>query len=372
MGKNNARLENKSLFMQAGIDTKTGLPLHVIGSMPSELKQGIKKQLRILDEQNAVNRYVWYNLPAKLSSQELERLLYYKGQLCFFYCEPLEEFYFMPYALDGSIDFYGRFNTIHPVPIAEGTNQEEKNLFDTQNQYLSTLKLKVHYDIPLDELTYQDITSSCVLLHDYSKQLSQTIIARQIIQEPLLDFMSECIPLMRTGLKNSTGVQAMRVGNQDEASNVKMANLSIDDATLKGQRLIPVIGQLEFQDLAKGDISRAEEYLMAMQSLDNFRMGLYGLKNGGLFSKNQYQNQMEISMNSGQATSPLQDGLTIRQRFCDIVNSIWGLGISCEIAESEIQFDTNGDGYMVTDNDQSGIPGEQDEVVGGMINDIDG
>ena len=36
----------------------------------------------------------------------------------------LDEFYFMPYALDGTIDFYGRYNTIHPVPMTSGTDDK--------------------------------------------------------------------------------------------------------------------------------------------------------------------------------------------------------------------------------------------------------
>ena len=105
---------------QAGINPRTGLPVK-FGGLKCMLKEDIKKALRIQDEQDAVNRYVWYNLPANITSQELERMLYYKGQLCFFYFKDLDEFYFMPFALDGSIDFYGRYNTIHPVPMSSGT-----------------------------------------------------------------------------------------------------------------------------------------------------------------------------------------------------------------------------------------------------------
>ena len=36
----------------------------------------IKKFLRLIDEQ-----YTFYNLPANITSQELERMLYHKGQL---------------------------------------------------------------------------------------------------------------------------------------------------------------------------------------------------------------------------------------------------------------------------------------------------
>lgn len=269
----------------------------------------------------------------------------------------------MPYALDGTIDFYGRFNTIHPVPMAEGQSDTEKALYKAQRDYLSTLKLNVLYDIP-DEVTYDTIKNSCVLIHDYTKQLSQTIIPRQIVQEPILDLMSECIPFMHTALMNSTGVQAMRVNSQDESANVIAANYSLKRAALNGKRYIPVVGAIDFQDLASGQVAKAEEFLMAMQSLDNFRLSLYGLDNGGLFQKKSHMLEAEQKMNSGVSKSALTDGLLIRQRFCDIVNSVWGLGISCEISETAMGMDNNGD--MVADDsmDQSGMAqGDQQEVV---------
>ena len=45
--------------------------------------------------------------------------------------------------------------------------------------------------------------------------------------------------------------------------------------------------------------------------------------------------QSEQDMNSQKAQSAYQDGLLLRQEFCNIVNSIWGLGIWCE-ANSDI------------------------------------
>lgn len=92
-------MPNLEALISAGIDPRTGLPLKATSSCKSDLKAQVKKMLRIIDEQDAVNRYKWYNLPCNLSSQEVERMLYYKGQLCFFYFDQLDEFYFMPYAL---------------------------------------------------------------------------------------------------------------------------------------------------------------------------------------------------------------------------------------------------------------------------------
>lgn len=363
--KGKSAIYDLDLLIQAGIDPKTGLPIKAGGLTDGGLKQNIKAALRVLDEQNAVNRYVWYNLPCNISSQELERLLYYKGQLAFFYCEPLDDFFFMPYALDGTIDFYGRFNRIHPVPMANGTTETEKALYKAQEDYLSTLKLDVLYDIPLEPV---DPLSSCVLLHDYTKQMSQTIISRQMLQDPIIDAMSECIPYMKTALQNGTGVLGMRVNSQDEQSNVHAANNSITRAALNSQRYIPIMGNIDFQELAGGELSKAEEFMMAMQSIDNFRLSLYGLDNGGLFQKKSHMLEAEQNMNTAHAKSPLEDGLSIRQRMCDIANAIWGIGMSCEISESAIGADMNLDGMIGDNYDQSGMAGG-DQPEGGIEDD---
>lgn len=362
MAKNNARLINEDvvgLYNSAGINPVTGQPTRAENNC--SLKNSIRKQLRIIDEQDAVNRYVWYNLPCELTGQELERMLYYKGQLAFFYFKDLDEFYFMPYALDGTIDFYGRFNTIHPIPMAEGTDDDTKAMVAKQAALLSTIKLDVLYDVPLE--LDKSPENYCVLLHDYTKQLSQNILPRQQLQDGLLNVMSDMIPFMRTSLLNATGVSGMRVASEDDESNVKAANLTVDSAALNGQKWIPIIGNLEFQDLTQGSTAKGEEFLLAMQSLDNFRLSTYGLENGGLFEKKQYQNTMQTSLNgNGQVGNPLQDGLSIRQHFCDVVNSVFGVGISCEISEVATGSDFNQDGAFIDEQDQSGtMVGQQPE-----------
>ena len=55
---NNARLPDFSTYWQAGIDPKTGLPLKFMSGNKAVLKEDIKKFLRLIDEQDAVNRYV--------------------------------------------------------------------------------------------------------------------------------------------------------------------------------------------------------------------------------------------------------------------------------------------------------------------------
>ena len=354
-----AKMTDIQLYMQAGIDPKTGMPMKFGGSKVA-LKEDAKKLLRIVDEQDAVNRYVWYNLPCNITSQELERMLYYKGQLCFFYDKDLEDFYFMPYALDGSIDFYGRYNTVHPVPMTSGTDDKGSK---AQAQYLANKKLKCIYGIKdPEQLTKEDLVNDCVLLHDYTKQSAQTIIPRCQVNDALLDAMADCVPFMHTGLMLGTGVRGMRISDASQAPEVFEANRSMERAALTGEPLVPIAAAVEFQELTNGAPLNSEEYMLAMQSLDNLRLSTYGIDNGGLFEKKAHELQTEADINGGPVGLVLQDGLSIRQNFCNIVNSIWGLGIWCEPAQNVMGMDNDGDGAIYEENDDGANTGAELET----------
>lgn len=341
MAVNNAKIQNVDALIQAGIDPKTGLPIKVASVCGTGFKENNKKLLRVMDEQDAVNSFTWYNLPDGLNQNLIERILYYRGQGMFFYMETDDKFYFLPYALDGTIDVYGRFTDVTPLPF-NGTTSTTKD--GKTIPWIQGLTKKCVYDMKLDELKLEDLTDSCVLLKDYSEQISQTNIARQILNDPLLDIMSDCIPFMRTSLKNSTGVKGMRVNDPSEKAEVFAANTQIDNAALIGQWAIPVVGAVDFQDLSSGQVAKSEEFLLALQALDSYRLSMHGLPNGGLFQKKAHMLEAEQNMNAGTASLVLQDRLRKRQDFCDVVNSIWGLGIWCEPNESLVQADLNGDG----------------------------
>ena len=336
-------LPNLEPFIQAGIDLKTGLPNRITNC---KSKENIKIQLREIDRQDAVNRYVWYNLPMDLPSQEVERMLYYKGQLCFYYDKDLEQFYFMPYALDGTIDFYGRYNTVHPVPMTSGTDDKGNK---AQAQYLAEKKLKCVYGMVMPDQEI-DKDNCCVLLHDRSKQLSQTVLPRAQIQDPLLDIMADCIPYMQTCLISGSGIKGVRVQDADQADSVHDAARSVKNAALTQEPWVAIEGSVEFQELTDGATLKAEEYMLALQSLDNFRLSTYGIDNGGLFEKKAHELQSEADINGGPVGLVMQDGLSIRQNFCNIVNSIWDLGIWCEPAQNIMGMDNDGDGSIAEED----------------------
>lgn len=343
-----AKLPDISTLIQAGINPKTGLPIKANTSRKKDLDKNILNYLRIIDEQDACNRGTWFNLPSGITSQELERLLYYKGQVCFFYFKELDKFYFMPYALDGTIDFYGRFNTVHPVPMTSGKEDEKSTAYKNQSAILSNLKLKCIYDVITEEkdVTPELLTESCVLLHDYTKQLSQLIIPRSVVNDPILQTMSEIIPFMRTSMIANSGVRGVRVQDEDQKQNVIEGSEQIESASKEGDIFIPIIGTIDFQDLANAGTSKISEYMLALQSLDNFRLAGYGIDNGGLFEKKAHELEVEAKVNGGPVGLVMQDATSIRQNFCNIVNSIWGLGMWYEPSENITNADTNGDGLL--------------------------
>ena len=350
---------NVDSYIAAGINPQTGLPIKAYDNQINSIsKADIKKQLRILDEQDAVNRFTWYNLPSGLNSRLMERILYYKGQGMFFKLD--DRFYFLPYALDGTIDVYGRFTDVTPLPF-NGKSQLDKDGKDIP--WITGLKRRVLYDVLMPEEivkddgeinweTLEEIQDSCcVLIKDYTEQISQTNISRQILQDPILDVMADMFPFMRTALLNGTGVQGMRVNSQDEYANVEAASRSINKAALDGKKWVPICGNVDFQDLTGGQVAKAEEYLLAMQSLDNYRLSLYGLDNGGLFQKKSHVLEAEQKMNTGTTGLVLRDSLQCRQDACRIINTYFGLQIWCEPSEVVVGMDMNGDMMAGSDED---------------------
>lgn len=367
MAHNGPYLPNLEPIIAAGIDPRTGLPLKM-GGAKCLLKEDIKRALRVKDEQEAVRRFVWYNLPSGLTGDLLERILYYKGQAAFFYLPQLETFYFLPYALtaknDTGIDPYGRFKMITPVVMGSADGKERP--------LVEGLTRDVKYSFEDIVLNGADPEKSAIILRDYTNQLSQTNISRQVLNDSVLDAMAECFPMSRTNLFANSGIKGLRVDDEDQQASVKAANNSIQRSALTGDMFIPIIGNTDFQDLtAAGTSTKTDEFLQHMQALDNFRLSLYGLKNGGLFEKKAQMLQAEQALNAGNTDLVFQDSLLLRQEFCDMVNAIWELGIWCEPSEIALGQDTNMDGKVTdekNDFDQlnaaynSGISGGNDDM----------
>lgn len=329
----------------------------------------IKKVLRKNDRQQFCQRYVWENLPGDLTGEYIERVLYYRYSGIFFYMKELNKFNFLPFVGSG-LDEKGRFRKAIPLPF-NGASKEDK-------VWIPGLEFKPIYDIASEtdpfvttdlegnEIVVDPFTDGCVILESYTKGLTQKEISEKDLMDPILDMMAEAFPMARTKLISSSGTTGMRVGTADEASNVAAANISLERAALEGRRFIPMIGMTEFQEFANGNGNDVEAFMRYMTELDNLRLQSYGLKNNGLYEKSAYVNN-EMSQNSQVNPGQIyQDGLSLRQNFCDMINANWGLGISCSASETVTNFDVNMDGEIVDNNDGQSSTETQTQTQGGM------
>lgn len=377
MAKNGVpKLIDPTPYIKARINPKTGgrlFPPSMTLGETSPIKEAFRLALRIKDEQNAVMRYTWYNLPDGINGELLERMLYYRGQLAFAYIKDLDRFLILPYTLCGDkingsgLDAYSRFKSVRLVPFS-GTDRVEgkkESTRTTLSTILSALTFRVQYEVLEGMIELDDITDSAVLLKDYTSQISETNIPRAEIQDPILDLEAACFAYANTAMINSTGVQGMRVSVEDEKENVKQLNVSAEHAALSGYKAIPIVGSIEFQELTGGSVGTSDEFMVMAQAIENERLSLYGLDNGGLYQKKSYVNDAQTKMNSGAPNDIYHNGLMIRQNFCDIVNSIWGIGIACEASEFDSGVDLNGDGTLDDRRDQSGTQTGEQPAEGG-------
>lgn len=335
----------------------------------------VKKILRKNDRQQFVNRFVWENLPNDLTGEFIERVLYYRYSGIFFYIPELQIFNFLPYVGKG-IDEKGRYTSCSPLPFNGSSNKKD----DDKNFYIPGLELQPIYDItktseyavPIfngnggveGSRTINPQKDGCVILNSYCRDLGQRAIPEQEMMDPLLDMMSEAVPLARTNLFANSGVTGMRVSSGDEYSNVEAANKSMEAAALNGKRLIPIVGNLDFQELANVGSADGEQFFLYMQALDNLRLQSYGLKNNGLYEKNQYVNNTMAGNTQANVGQILEDALKLRQEFCDMVNANWGLGISVNVSETIVNSDINFDGE-IADN----TPAQEAQNEGDIEND---
>lgn len=322
-----AKLYDISIFYKLGVDPLTGLPSKYVEGKLSNLMNGIKRILRIKDEQEFVSRFSWDGLPKGITGEMIERILYYRGQLAIFKISD-EEFVFLPYAVSGTVDCYGRHAEVRPLVFggapatkAGGEIKDESKFFNDETFFA------IHDESYLDKAG--DPAKCAVILKDYTPQLSYHIVPRSEIQEPLIQMEAEGFPLMRTNRIANSGVRGMRVNDEGAAGQVKLASQAIKSSALEGDPLVPVVDELEFQELmSTGSQGACEDYLMYIQAIDNFRRSTLGFKAKGLFEKKAHTLQSEEDANEDSGNAPLQDGLANRERFADLANLIYGLNIS--------------------------------------------
>lgn len=307
------------------------------GNSKSNLMEEMRILLRLNDESDAIGRFNWLDIAEgiEMTSDDIERLLYFRGQLIFFYNENDNKYMITPFAGSG-IKFNGKFSKATPVPIAL---ENEVDNYAEQKKLLGNTSLTILYEIPtekeLAELGGKE--KCCVIIRDYPPQLnSNSIIARYTINDPLLTIEAEIFPTARTARFLATGVKGLRINDESEVDNVNDANGKLEDAVLSGDAYIPITGKADFQDLQTGQATKGEDYMLALQTLENFRLSTYGIENGGLFNKKAHELESEESINAGPVEGRLVRSLNCREDAMKIARAVFGIKMRCVLSQ-EVQ-----------------------------------
>lgn len=342
---NNAKLPMVTEYLSAGllVNEKNGKVVGSVRTSSIPSVQYMEDLLSEIDRQDFINRGTWYNLPDGISSELLERMLYYNGQLMLFYLPETEKFYILPYTLDGDINIYGRYENVRPVQF-RGTNT------DTKKVVIPGVKRRVIYD--LADWTPESYENDCLILSDRSYALSESCVPRYNLNKGIIKLMAEAIPMARTSLIAHSGIKGVKVSCQDEATNVARSCDSIERSALSGKPWVPITGTTEFQELTDSGIMKTEEYLEYFQALDNLRMKTLGIESGGIFEKKSHMLQDEMALNNTKSSRILDDSVKRRQDFCYMANLIFGLSIMYIPAEQSETLSTN---QMINDTNQNAV-----------------
>ena len=350
MSKNNKRknrgyMYDVNLIKQAGVDPAAIIPQRRLGVMTNCDSERLKKILKIVDRQDAVTRFVWYNLPKGLTGELIEQVLYQRGQGGF--VKVGDTYYFLPYTLrsegNSGIDCYGRYKYVTFVPMGS-TDVKGKS---SSTKLFGGKEFKVIYDIePKMNVKVED---KAIILRDYVNRLTDdNIDARDTLNEVLLDIESRMFPYAETAVLSKTGVKGIKVTSEAEAEDVNALNSSIKYGALNQEMMFGIKAAQDLQDFASESGADVSQYLELFQSLENFRKSLYGTPSGGLMQKQSHMLENESKMNQANNISQGNDALYQRQLACVLFYSLTGQPIWCDIRKTANPEDNQT--ALVTDN----------------------
>lgn len=289
-----------------------------------ELKSGF----RIRELQQYMRRYKWLNLPYGMDETIMERILYFRGRLVAFKID--DKFYTLPFALNGSIDIYGRYNSVMPLTF-NGTIKTDKNdnEYEDDGVFIADYVLKVAYD----ELEVGG--KDCVILNDYTQGISQNIIPRANLSGVYTELMGEIVTLIRHNLISSARIYTLRVLSEGEKNGVLSELNEMESQILKnGKRVFPITSAVDLKEVLNDKSLETQNYWECFVSVDNLRENEIGIENNGVFKKKERVLKGEQELEAGSADLVYSDGLENRRRFCEVFNAMFGTDVWVE--ESEV------------------------------------
>lgn len=316
----------------------------IITPNPKDFNLQYDSLYNIMREQNMIEtfeRYMWTDIPFGLTQDIIERVLFFRGKGIFYFNDKIEKFQFLPFALNGVIDEYGRYTRCNTLPFT-GTDEEPKDKKIKKPRILVYEDLEIVYDLPYNSEMFEKarkMKTVGIILNDNSLAVSQQPIIRSNYVKPILHMMATLMQIINTAMYGSADHNLLQIENESELVSIQNQINAINADILRGNRFTPIVGNLPITPLKTSNTANLEGLFGTFNSLTNFLKSITGVANAGVFDKKAHLLQEEQKLNGSNSDDIYYNGLRLRQEFCLMVQAYYNYPIWCESkrAMSEVQ-----------------------------------
>jgi len=284
-----------------------------------------------------LERYMWTNVPFGLTQDLIERLLYFRGKGIMYFNDKVQKFQFLPFALNGVIDEYGRFTQCNTLPFTgvdtDNDKKPKNSNIKKEVQNLIYEELNIIYDLPYNEEMLNTVKKHGVvgiILNDSSLALSQQPVIRSNYVRPVLHLMATLMQIINTAIYGVADHSLIQVENESELISFNQQISAINYDILMGKRFTGIVGKLPFAPLKTSSSADIEGLFNVFNSLSNFLKSITGVANSGIFDKKAHMLQSEQALNGSNSDDVYYNGLRLRQEFCLLIQAYYGYPIWCE------------------------------------------
>ena len=293
----------------------------------------------IMEQQNkieTIERYLWINVPFGLTQDLIERVLFYRGKGVFYFNDKVGKFQFLPFALNGLIDEYGRYLKCNTLPFTGVDNYKEEGFKrskikgDAKQPKYIYQDLEIVYDLPYNEEMLKVIREKKVVgivLNDNTLSVNQQPVIRSLYVRPILRMMSTLIQIINTAMFGAADHNLLQVENESEYNSVRMEIEAINQDILRGKRFTPVNAVGTITPLKTSNTADLEGLFGTFNSLSNLLKSITGVANAGVFDKKAHLLQEEQKLNGSNSDDIYYNGLRMRQEFCLMIQAYYGYPI---------------------------------------------
>lgn len=317
----------------------------VVSANPLDYGLHYDELFAIMREQNyveTIERYMWTNVPFGLTPDLIERVLFFRGKGVLYFNDAVGKFQFLPFALNDTIDEYGRYTRCNTLPFI-GVDEVKKDPNSKKRMVSAVMEdLELVYDLPYNEEMLRMIREKKpvgIILNDNTLAISQQPIIRANYVKPVLHMMATLMNIINCAMFGAADHNVLAVENESELKSINQGIDAINKNILNGKRFTAITSPLKIEPLKTSNTADLEGLFNTFNSLSNFLKSITGVANPGVFDKKAHLLQEEQQLNGSNADDIYYNGLRQRQEFCMLVQAYYGYPIWCESkrAMSEVQ-----------------------------------